>query len=401
MIPIAEVTKLAFRSLLRNKSRSILTMLGIIIGVSAVILLVSIGQGLQNYITQQFEALGSNLIVVLPGKVGGSSGLSSAPNIAGSKLTLEDVNKLIRLGGPIESVGAGIEMPSSVSYQGKTTYTTVGGLTAEYQKMRNLVTSTGRQISDSDNSSSRPVADIGTTVVDKIFGGANPIGKKITIGGQKFEVVGILSKIGSGGGLGVDTNNFVFIPLTTSQNLFGIKGVQAIGVKVRDKEEIPLATTMINKELGKRLKTDDFSVVDSSSLLSTINQILAVVTFALGSIAGISLVVGGVGIMNIMLVSVTERTREIGLRKAVGAKPQDILVQFIIESVTLSVVGGGIGVLIGFLGSLVINQFVATTVTFWSVALAFGVSAAIGIIFGVAPAARASRLNPIDALKYE
>jgi putative ABC transport system permease protein len=376
-------------------------MLGIIIGVSAVILLVSIGQGLQNYITQQFESLGSNLIVVLPGKVGGGSGLSGAPNLAGSKLTLNDVNSLSRLGGPIESVGAGIEMPAGVSYQGKSTYTTVGGLTAEYQKMRNLVTSSGRQISDSDNASSRPVADIGQTVIDNIFGNIDPIGKKITIGGQKFEVVGVLSKIGSGGAIGTDTNNFVFIPLTTSQNLFGIKSVQAIGVKVRDKEEIPQAKIMIQNELGKRLKSDDFSVVDSSSLLATIDQILGVITLALGGIAAISLVVGGVGIMNIMLVSVTERTREIGLRKAVGAKPNDILIQFLIESVTLSVVGGGIGVLIGFLGSLAINQFIATTVTFWSVALAFGVSAIIGVVFGVAPAARASKLNPIEALKYE
>lgn len=401
MIGISEITKLAIKSLLRNKTRSILTMIGIIIGVSAVILLVSIGQGLQNYITNQFEALGSNLIIVLPGKVGTSGGLSSAPNLAGSKLTIQDVNRLQQLGGPIESVGAGIEMPATVSYFGKSTYTTVGGLTASYQKMRNLVTSVGREISDSDNNSDRPVADVGTTVINKIFGGQNPIGKKITIGGQKFVIVGILSEIGSGGAIGQDTNNFVFIPLTTSQNLFGMKSVQAIGVKVKDKTDIPLATSMINKELGKRLKTDDFSVVDSSSLLATITQILGVITLALGGIAAISLVVGGVGIMNIMLVSVTERTREIGLRKAVGAKPNDILVQFLIESVMLSVVGGGIGVLIGFLGSLAVNQFIATTVTFWSVALAFGVSAVIGIVFGVAPAARASKLNPIEALKYE
>ena len=178
MIPLGEIIRLSIQSLLRNKTRSLLTMLGIIIGVSAVILLVSIGQGLQNYITQQFESLGSNLIVVLPGKVGGGSGLSGAPNLAGSKLTLNDVNSLSRLGGPIESVGAGIEMPAGVSYQGKSTYTTVGGLTAEYQKMRNLVTSSGRQISDSDNASSRPVADIGQTVIDNIFGNIDPIGKK-------------------------------------------------------------------------------------------------------------------------------------------------------------------------------------------------------------------------------
>ena len=399
MIPISEITKLAVRSLFRNKSRSILTMLGIIIGVSAVILLVSIGQGLQSYITQQFELLGSNLVVVLPGKVG-SGGALTGPNLAGSKLTLTDVDKLSRLGGAIQSVGAGIEMPSTISYLGKSKYTTTLGLTAEYQKMRNLTTSEGRMISDSDNRAGKNVVNIGPGLVDSLFGGINPIGKQVTVGGQKFQVVGVLSKIGSGG-FGVDVNSFVVLPITTAQKLFGMKSVQSIGVKVTDKDTIPSAITQVKKELGKRLKEDDFSVVDSSSLVATINQILGVVTIALGGIAAISLIVGGVGIMNIMLVSVTERTREIGLRKAVGAKPRDILVQFLIESVTLSVAGGGLGVLIGFLGSLVINQFITTTVTFWSVALAFGVSAVIGIIFGVAPAARASKLNPIDALKYE
>ncbi|MCX6704380.1 MAG: ABC transporter permease, partial [Candidatus Woesebacteria bacterium] len=312
MIPIREITKLAVRSLFRNKSRSILTMLGIIIGVSAVILLVSIGQGLQSYITQQFESLGSNLVMVLPGKVGGGGGgISGAPNLAGSKLTLSDVDKLSRLGGAVESAGAGIEMPSTVSYLGKSKYTTTAGLTAEYQKMRNLTTSEGRMISDSDNRAGRNVVDIGPGLVDALFGGASPIGKQVTMGGQKFQVVGILSKIGSGG-LGVDVNSFVVLPLTTAQKLFGMKSVQAIGVKAKDKDSIPAAITQVKKELGKRLKEDDFSVVDSSSLVATINQILGVVTVALGGIAAISLIVGGVGIMNIMLVSVTERTREIG-----------------------------------------------------------------------------------------
>lgn len=399
MIPISEITKLAIRSLLRNKSRALLTMLGIIIGVSAVILLVSIGQGLQTYITQQFESLGSNLIVVLPGKVG-TGGSVTGPNLAGSKLTLSDVDKLSRLGGAVESVGAGIEMPSTVSYLGKSKYTTTAGVTAEYQKMRNLTVSTGRMMSDSDNRSARNVVDIGPGLVDALFGGGNPMGKEVTMGGQKFQVVGVLSKIGSGG-FGVDVNSFVLLPLTTAQRLFGMKSVQAIGVKAKDKETIPEAIAQVKKELGKYLKPDDFSVVDSSSLVATINQILGVVTLALGGIAAISLVVGGVGIMNIMLVSVTERTREIGLRKAVGAKPSDILYQFLIEAVVLSLGGGMIGVAIGALGAWGISHFITTSVTWWSVALAFGVSAAIGIVFGVAPAARASKLNPIEALKYE
>ncbi len=399
MIPIGEITKLAIRSLLRNKSRSLLTMLGIIIGVSAVILLVSIGQGLQNYITQQFESLGSDLVMIIPGKVG-KGGSISGPNLAGSKLTLEMVTKLSRLGGAVETVGAGIEMPSTVSYLGKSKYTTTAGITPEYQKMRNLTVSEGRMMSESDERSGRNVVDIGPGLVDDLFGGGNPMGKQVTMGGQKFTVVGILSKIGSGG-FGVDINSFVVLPLTTAQKLFGMKSVQAIGVKAKDKDSILEAKVQIKKELGKYLKDDDYTVTDSSSLLATINQILGVITLALGGIAAISLVVGGVGIMNIMLVSVTERTREIGLRKAVGAKPKDILTQFLIESVTLSVAGGGLGVLIGYLGSLAINHYIATTVTFWSVALAFGVSATIGIVFGVAPAAKASKLNPIEALKYE
>lgn len=403
MIPVKEIVKLSINSLLRNKTRSLLTMLGIIIGVSAVILLVSIGQGLQNYITQQFESLGANVVAVLPGKLGGSGGEgfnpAAGPNLAGSKLTLKDVERLSRLGSPVESVGAGIEMPATVSYAGNSRYTTIGGLTPAFQKMRNMKTSEGRMVTEADNSADRHVVDLGQSLIDKLFGGVNPIGKYITIGDQKFLVVGILDKIGTGGL--VDANDFAIIPLTSAQKIFGIKGVQEIGVEARDKDSIPQVKSMVTKELLKRLKSDDFTVVDSSSLVQTINQILGVITLALGGIAAISLVVGGVGIMNIMLVSVTERTHEIGLRKAVGAKPKDILIQFIVEAVTLSVVGGGIGIAIGFLGSLALNQFIAAKVTWWSVGLAFGVSAAIGVVFGVAPAARASKLNPIEALKYE
>jgi len=404
MIAISEITKLAVRSLFRNKTRSVLTMLGIIIGVSAVILLVSIGQGLQNYITEQFESLGSNIVVVLPGRVGGGSGEgfnpAAAPNFTGSKLTLSYVDKLARLGSPIVAVGAGIELPSGISYLGKSKYTTVGGLTAEYQKMRNLTTSQGRMITDADNRVGRNVVNLGQTLVDKLFNGGNPLGKEVTIGSQKFQVVGILSKVG-GGGFGVDINDFAVIPLSAAQKIYGQKTVQVIGVQASDKESILQVKNMVKKELGKSLKEDDFSVVDQGSLVETINQILGVVTLALGGIAAISLIVGGVGIMNIMLVSVTERTREIGLRKAVGAKPQDILIQFLIEAVILSLGGGMIGVIIGGVGAWGINHFITTSVTWWSVILAFGVSAVIGIVFGVAPARRAAKLNPIEALKYE
>lgn len=402
MIPLSEITKLAFRSLLRNKTRSILTMIGIIIGVSAVILLVSIGQGLQDYITNSFESLGSNVVAVLPGKVGGGGGgiSSGAPNFAGTKLTQKDVSDINKLGGSVESAGAAINMPSSISNLGKSKYGTVMGIDQEYIKIRNLTVSLGRQINNADVNVSRNVAVIGTTIQTDLFGNGSGLGKKITIGGQKFEVVGILSQ-SSSGGFGVDTNSNVIIPISSAQKVFGIKGVQAIAAQAVDKDSIPLAINSIKKLLSKRLKDDEFSVLDSGSIVQTINQVLGALTLALGGIAAISLLVGGVGIMNIMLVSVTERTREIGLRKAVGAKPSDILYQFLIEAVVLSLGGGMIGVAIGALGAWGINNFVQTSVSWWSVALSFGVSAIIGIIFGVAPAARASKLNPIEALKYE
>lgn len=402
MIAVNEITRLAIRSLFRNKTRSILTMLGIIIGVSAVILLVSIGQGLQDYITNQFESLGSNVIAILPGSVGKGGGFSpsSSPNFSGSKLTLKDVADINKLGGSVESAGGAIQNPTSVSYLSNSKYATVLGMDAEYPKIRNLSVERGRQISEGDVRVGRNVAVIGPGIETKLFGETGGIGKQVTIGNQKFEVVGILKQIGTGG-FGVDANSFTLIPISSAQRVFGLKSVQVIAAKAKDKESISVAISQINKLLSKRLKEDDFSVIDQGSLVQTINQILGVVTIALGGIAAISLIVGGVGIMNIMLVSVTERTREIGLRKAVGAKPSDILYQFLIEAVVLSLGGGVIGVAIGALGAWGLSQFVATSVSLWSVFLAFGVSAAIGIIFGVAPAARASKLNPIEALKYE
>ncbi len=403
MIALGEISKLAFKSLFRNKTRSILTMLGIIIGVASVILLVSIGQGLQRYITEQFEQLGANLVVVVPGKVGRGGGNALAggpPNFGGSKLTLADVERVSKIGGPIDSVGAGIENPSDVGYQGKTKYTTVAGMSAEYMKIRNLDVSKGRTITTSDVRAGRNVVVLGSAVIEKLFGQGQVIGREVSIGGQKFQVIGVLKSIGSGG-LGVDVNDFAILPITSAQKVFGMKTIQVIGVKAKTKEDIPQVISVVKKELLKKYKDEDFSVLDQSSLVESINQILGVVTIALGGIAAISLIVGGVGIMNIMLVTVTERTREIGLRKAVGAKPNDILYQFIIEAVALSLTGGMIGVLIGAFGAFIINHFISTSISFWSVALAFGVSATVGVVFGVAPAAKASKLNPIEALKYE
>lgn len=397
----SEIFNLAIRSIRRNKTRSALTMLGIIIGVAAVILLVALGQGLQKYITGQFEELGTNLVIVMPGRVSIESGFSHGPpNFAGSKLTIKHVSDLSRLGGPIEDAGAGVETPAAVKYKGKSKYTTVAGITANYGKIRNLQVARGRGINNSDVDLARKVALLGKGIATALFGQSDPLDKEITIGQEKFRVIGILQQLGSGG-IGFDVDSFVAVPVTSGQRLTGSENLMAITIKARSKEAVPEAIALIKRYFSKQLKEDDYSVLDQSNLLSTISSILGVLTAALGGIAAISLVVGGVGIMNIMLVSVTERTREIGLRKAIGAKPKDILTQFIIEAVVLSLLGGIIGILIGAGGAFVANKFFPAAVTFWSVALAFSVSAAVGIIFGVAPALKASRLNPIDALRYE
>jgi putative ABC transport system permease protein len=399
MIEIEETVQLATKSIIRNKARSVLTMLGIIIGVASVILLISVGQGLQNYITDQFESLGSNQVFVLPGA--GFEGFGQGPpNFAGSKMTLKHVEDISKLGGPIRAASADNEIPAPVKYKGESKVSTVAGINAEWMDMTNVEIGRGRRITKGDVDQSRNVAVVGQTIVDELFNGGNPIDKEITIGDVNYIVVGELEKLGTQS-IGIDIDNFVIIPITSSQRTFGIDAVQTLLVQANSTDEIDDTVEVVERYMLTQLDEDDFSVVDQSSLLDTINQILGVLTAALGGIAAISLVVGGVGIMNIMLVSVTERTREIGLRKAIGAKPSDIMNQFVIEAVTLSVFGGGIGILIGWLGSIAINQFFPAQVTLWAVSLSFGVSAIVGIIFGVAPAYRASQLNPIDALRYE
>lgn len=396
-----ETLRLSLKSIRRNKVRSALTMLGIIIGVAAVILLVSVGQGLQQYITGQFEQLGANTINVLPGKVSIDEGFSgSAPNFAGSKLTIEMAEDINRLGGPIEFAAAESEIPASVKYKGESKYSQIAGITPNYAKLLNLQIAEGRGITNADVESERKVVVIGHSIKEDLFGQSTALGKEVSISDEKYEVIGIIADLGSSS-IGVDIDNFVAVPITALQRLSGQNGVYVIGIKARSKEEIQDAIDLADRYLSTKLKEDDYSVIDQSNLLGTITQILGVLTLALGGIAAISLVVGGVGIMNIMLVSVTERTREIGLRKAVGATPSNILTQFLIEATVLSVVGGAIGIAIGWGGSLIINQFFPTAVTPWSVGLAFGVSAAVGIVFGVAPAIRASRLDPITALRYE
>src|SRR3989344_1394230 len=400
-----ETASVAIHAILVNKTRSFLTMLGVIIGVGAVILLVAIGEGLQQYITGQFDQLGANTITILPGDIfSSSSGFGGREEqvsaFSNNKLRLSDVVAIEKLRSSVLRATPVMFNSTEIVFQGVHKKVSVVGTTDAYVNIRNLEFDKGAFFTPQDNLGKRKVVVLGASIADELFKHIDPIGKRILVNGQGFTVAGVVKKIGGGFG-GPQFDRYVYIPLETYRTLFNVEAVTQIVVQARNKDTVQTAITHIKDTLGKRLKKDEFSVFETTEILKVINQILGVLTVGLGGIAAISLVVGGIGIMNIMLVSVTERTREIGLRKAVGATPNQILLQFLIESALLSVVGGSIGVALAFLLSLAIRQFFPATVTLFAVTLAFSVSAAIGIIFGVAPARRASKLSPIEALRYE
>lgn len=397
---IAEYMILALRALRTNKIRSILTMLGIIIGVASVILLVSIGTGLQAYVTEQFASLGANKVFVLPGKVD-LKRMGGRPTTPVSKFELGDVMDIVRGSTVITDVTPVVTQTGTITYQGEITRADVFGVWENYFAMGNFSAESGSIISQSDVERTRKVVVLGSKPAKDLFGDTEPVGKTVTIGDIRYLVKGVLVSKGGGGALGGDIDERIVIPFTTALRQFNQSRPYMMLVEAADQDAVVEAASDIRRTLLRRLKEDDFTVLEQKELLSTITQFLSVITVALGGIAAISLLVGGIGIMNIMLVSVTERTREIGLRKAVGATGRDILLQFLIESVIVSLVGGIIGILIGGAGSLALRSFVQTEVTLWSVLLASGFSALIGIVFGVAPAIRASRLDPIEALRYE
>jgi len=398
----SEFIKLSLLTLRRNKIRSLLTMLGIIIGVSSVILLVSIGTGLQEYITSTFESLGTNTVYVMPGKIDLKSMQSAGTAMMTvSKFDTSDVADILRNSSVITEASPAIVGAGLITYRGKTVSTETVGVWENYFRIQNFSAATGDIITQNDVERSRKVIVLGDKPASDLFGDTDPVGTYITLGEVRYLVKGRLEAKGAGGALGSSIDDHAFIPYTTGLRQFNQSNPYMIAAQAATQDDVEQAATDIKRTLLRRLKEDDFTVMKQSELLSTINQMLGAITVALGGIAAISLLVGGIGIMNIMLVSVTERTREIGLRKAVGATEQDILVQFLIEAMILSLFGGLIGIAIGALGSYAMKQLITTYVTLWSVLLAFGFSAFIGIIFGVAPAIRASKLDPIEALRYE
>lgn len=403
MIQYSTLCRTACESIGRNKTRSILTTLGVIIGVLAVILLTSIGNGLRAFVADQFESLGANSIYITPGELiseeGGFSAASDA-SMSNSKLKTVDVDKISRLGGPIKAAIPYSESQGDVRFGTKKRKVLVIATYPEYEQVRNTKTEKGRFFNKNDEQSKKKVAVIGPETAKNLFGKKDPVGKSITVNKVKFKVIGVAEEKGGGFG-GPNFDDLVLIPFSTGQNYLEMEGVSSILVQARSAEDIPIAIRLIEKTLLKRLDEDDFSVLDQNELLGTIDQILGTLTIALAGIAAISLVVGGIGIMNIMLVSVTERTKEIGLRKALGATPSVIMFQFLIEAAILSSLGGAIGIILGFLANFGIRQFIPASITLPSVLLAFGVSFIVGLVFGALPARRAARLSPIEALRYE
>ncbi|HLC88093.1 MAG TPA: ABC transporter permease [Patescibacteria group bacterium] len=397
---IFETITLSLTAIMRNRLRSFLTTLGVVIGVFSVILLVALVSGLQSFITDQISSFGSNLVFVIPGQVTGAGRGPGGSTV--NRLQFQDVNNLKRELKGKADVSTVTQKAASAKYNSKISKNmTISGVEDIYPKIVTAVqTAQGRFINKAESNSGKRVAVLGPTAVKNLFGDSNPLNKTITINNTKYQVIGVIKPRGAA--FGVDQDNSAFVPLEAQRKQFGIDQPNAIYISVYKTEDINSVQAETKTLLEKRVSADDFTVQTQEQALSTISQITGVLTLALGGIAAISLIVGGIGVMNIMLVSVTERTREIGLRKALGARSKDIRNQFLIEALTLSGVGGIIGIIFGVGIALLVDQFVfTTTITWWSIALSFGFSMLVGVIFGVTPAIRASRLDPIQALRYE
>lgn len=397
---LIESFRIALRALSANKVRSALTMLGVIIGVAAVILLVAIGSGVQDEVVSQIEGLGSNLLFVFPGNYEESFSGSGGGDLALLKqFTIDDADTLRRRLTDVDAVVPIIQAPAVVKAGNRTLRTTLAAGTEEGREVfANSEPADGRTYLRSEVIASARIALLGATVRKRLFAHSDPVGKTISVNGQRFTVIGWYNP--QGGSFGGDQDNVLYIPVTTAQRLLGTDDVSAIVVKASDAEDVEVVKERVRRILEPRFG-DEFSVFSQEQTLGIFQQLLGTLTFMLAGIAGISLLVGGIGIMNIMLVSVSERTREIGIRKAVGARTYDIMSQFVIEAVVLSVIGGIIGIGTGAGGAALISRWVPTTITWWAVTLAFAFSAGVGVFFGVYPAYRASRLDPIAALRYE
>jgi putative ABC transport system permease protein len=403
--------KIAVRSLRVNKLRSALTMLGIIIGVGAVIAMVAVGAGAQARVAEQIQSLGSNLIIVLSGSV--TSGGARVGQGSQQTITEDDAAAIQREIPAVQAAAPSTRGGAQVVYGNLNWSTIVQGVTPEYFEAREWPVVSGRALGPEDVDGSTKVAVVGQTTGLNLFGDDDPVGQIIRIRNVPFTVVGTLSRKGQSS-WGQDQDDIILIPLSTSKKkVLGAsrsnpRAVSAISVKIRPDEDMAEAESQLRALLRQRhrlqpYQDDDFWLRNLSEVLQTQEESSRVMTYLLAAIASVSLLVGGIGIMNIMLVSVTERTREIGLRMAVGARGRDILTQFLVEATTLSLIGGLIGVALGVAGSRAISYFAEwrTLIAPDAIALAFCFAGAVGVFFGFYPARKAARLDPIEALRYE
>ena len=403
---------MAFKALLANKMRSLLTMLGIIIGVGAVIVMVALGTGVKESITNSIASLGSNMLIVSPAATnnGGVRGAAGS----NTKLKYDDAKAIKDRIKNIDYVSPSVASSYQIVNGRSNWNSSVQGVTPEYMAIRSLEVVSGSYISINDMDKRNRVAVLGATVATELFGTDNPVGSNIRINNAPYMVIGVLSKKGQSA-MGQDQDDVVYIPLTTAQErLLGITHVQSINIQVSTAEKMTQVQSEVTSLLRSRHRIreggdDDFKVNNLTSLMELVDQQTAMITALLGSIAAISLVVGGIGIMNIMMVSVTERTREIGIRKALGATFKAIMTQFLIESVVISVVGGFIGVIAAFGICFIINSLglemsgspFKTSITVLPIVVSFIFSVGIGLFFGIYPARKAAKLDPIEALRYE
>ncbi|MFH1188613.1 MAG: ABC transporter permease [bacterium] len=397
-----------FFSLSSNKGRSALTILGIVIGIGSVISLTSIGQGASAQITSNIESLGTNLLMVMPGSQrnigsGARGGTGSA-----TTLTREDSDAIRTDIEGITAVAPSTSSREQVIAGGENTNTNIYGIDENYFAVKNVLLSEGNLINEQNISRRSKVAILGPETSTTLFGeGISPVGERVHIGDQQFTVIGVTEVKGGTGFMSAD--DLIYIPITTAQQYFtGNSAVSTINIQVADKnmmttvQEATTSLLLVRHNIAD-VTSADFSVMNQADILNTMSSVTGTMTLLLGAIAGISLLVGGIGIMNMMLTTVTERTREIGLRKSLGAKNRDISNQFLAESVTLTFIGGVIGIMLGWGVSLLISTFspLQTVVTLSSIILAVGVAAGVGIVFGYYPARRAAKMDPIEALRYE
>jgi len=397
-----EYLRIALEALASNKIRSFLTMLGVIIGVASVIMLVSIGEGAKTYIRSELMGIGSNLLIITPGKTE-TSGMGHPPSGGVHKLTIEDMRALGKRAPALAGLTPMVVAGAPVKFGNRSRDVLVIGTDEKFEDIRNLHVEIGSFLGKGDIEAHRKVAVIGRTVKKELFQETSPLGHTVKIGETTFRIIGIMEKKGTT--LGVDIDDLVFIPADTAQDIFGQDGLTQILAQVVNENEIERAKDQIRQVLMRRhAGEEDFTIITQQAMLSTAQSILSTFTYVLGGIASISLLVGGIGIMNIMLVSVRERTREIGLRKAIGAAQRDILIQFVIEAITLSMIGGIVGIVLGAgiaYAAKAAFPVVPVDITGWSIATAFTFAVLVGVFFGIYPATKAARLNPIDALRYE